>query len=378
MANILYVIGSLDLGGAERHLCQVLPGLKERSLTPSVFCLDRKGSLAPALEDAGIAIYTPDEKGGNPFFRLCRIFFSLKKYIAETKPDVVHLFLPKAYLLGGLCAFFFPRIRFVMSRRSLNYYQKKYPFIGWIESFLHRRMDMILGNSKAVVHQLAAEKAPADRLFLLYNGIDLAPFAEEALPPRADTRKELGIAERSLVFIMIANLFAYKGHADLFTALAAIRGVLPRGWRLLLVGRDAGEEEALRQQAEEAGLTEHILFLGPRSDIPALLAASDIGLSCSHEEGFSNAVLEMMAAGLPMVATNAGGNAEALIHKKAGLIVPVKAPHSLASALTCLMDPHKRDKMGACARKRVEENFSLSHCIAAYETRYRALLNKQE
>src|SRR5205823_891079 len=126
--------------------------------------------------------------------------------------------------------------------------------------------------------------------------------------------------------IIVANLIPYKAHTDLFHALAQISPKLPADWTLLCVGRDTGYGAKLEKFSQELKLSDHIQFLGERRDVRELLAHAHIGILCSHEEGFANAILEGMTTGLPMIVTDVGGNAEAVVHEKTGLVVPPHDP----------------------------------------------------
>lgn len=377
---VLAVVGSLDVGGAERHLVQVLPRLDRARFRPAVFCLTHRGALAGDLEAAGVPVIAPERwtASDNTFMKAyggVAALWRLRRTLRVSRPDVVHFFLPAAYLIGGLASLGAP-IRRVMSRRSLNDYQRQHPAVARLERLLHRRMVAVLGNARAVVEQLRAEGVPAARLGLIYNGID--PGAA-ATGRRDEIREALGIAADATVLILVANLIAYKGHADLLRALAAACDRLPPGWTLLCVGRDDGIGAALKALARDLGIGERVRWLGQRDDGPALLAAADVGVLCSHQEGFSNSILEGMAAGLPMVVTDVGGNAEAVVDGETGLVVPAHDPARLGAALATLAaDPARRRAMGAAGRRRVAEHFSLDACVAAYERLYEGLLTAPE
>ena len=125
-------------------------------------------------------------------------------------------------------------------------------------------------------------------------------------------------------------------------------------------------------------LDKRIFWLGSRRDIPNLLSQADVGVLPSHEEGFSNAILEGMAAGLPMVVTDVGGNSEAVIDGETGFVVPSKDPKALAVALERLItDSEMRKSMGKAGRQRVEERFSLDSCVDAYEALFQEVLECQ-
>jgi glycosyltransferase involved in cell wall biosynthesis len=374
--RIVFVIGSLDYGGAERHLVQVLPDLAARGWDVSVFTLSWPGEQSSELRNKGITVAAPPRLGPRSrhiVYRGVRVSAAALSYVAylvRHRPDVVHFFLPQAYLVGGLCALAVGPRCLVMSRRSRNFYQRRYPRLAQIERFLHRRMSAVLGNSRPVVADLLAEGVPVDRLGLIHNGIDLGAFA--APVERGRMRRSLGVAEDELLFIKVANLIPYKGHADLLESLAG--AALPVPWRLVCVGRDDGTLPGLQDLASRLGLADKVTWIGPRTDVPALLAAADVGVLASHEEGFSNAVLEYMAAGLPSVVTDVGGNAEAVEDGVTGFVVPLHGGPTLADALARIVDPQLRRRMGLAARSRVAADFSLRACTTAYDALYRSLL----
>lgn len=374
--RILVVIGALDLGGAESHLAQVLPRLARDGFEIAVHTLTGRGALAPVLEKAGVRVIAPpgSEKGSKSggfaarALRAARAGLSLARFLRSWKPDIVHFFLPEAYLVGAPIALAVSSAKRVVSRRSLNDYQAKHPALARLERALHGRMRASLGNSAAVTAQLIAEGAPAARVHLIRNGIDLARF--ERPRARDAVRAELGAAPDAVAIACVANLIPYKGHADLIDALARLPGDPP--WELWCAGRDDGIGASLAERA--AGLGGRVKFLGARDDVPDLLAAADIGVLASHEEGFPNAVLEAMAARLPVVATSTGGIPEAVDDGRTGLLVPVRGPAELGAALALLIgDARLRRAMGDAGRARVEAEFALDACAAAYARLYRSL-----
>lgn len=374
--RILVVIGALDLGGAESHLAQVLPRLARDGFEIAVHTLTGRGALASALEKAGVRVIAPpgSEKGSKSggfagrASRAARAGLSLARFMRSWKPDIVHFFLPEAYLVGAPIARVVSSAKRVVSRRSLNDYQVKRPALARLERALHASMQALLGNSAAVTAQLIAEGAPAPRVHLIRNGIDLARF--ERPRARAALRAELGTSPDTVAIACVANLIPYKGHADLIDALARMPRDPP--WELWCAGRDDGIGRALADRA--AGLGGRVKFLGARDDVPDLLAAADIGVLASHEEGFPNAVLEAMAARLPVVATRAGGIPEAIDDGKTGLLVPVRDPAALGAALVRLIgDAALRRRMGAEGRARVEAEFALDACAVAYARLYRSI-----
>jgi len=236
-------------------------------------------------------------------------------------------------------------------------------------------MNAVLGNSKRVVAQLQKdEKVSEDKLGLIYNGVAIRPMSKSSSGSKI--RNETGANLDSIVFIIVANLKPCKGHQDLLNAMSIINEELTLDWRLLIVGRDDGIRESLKTQASLLRVSRNVCFLGARSDVHELFSASDVGILCSHEEGFSNALLEGMAAGLPMVVTDVGGNSEAVIDEKTGLVVPPRDPSKLGEAILRLANDNElRKRMGEAGRKRVEEHFPLDKCVDNYVRLYECLLD---
>lgn len=371
--DILYVIGSFDLGGSERHLALIAPRLAALGWRPKVYCLERQGAQADAVEAAGVPVIAPPmelavKRSSHIGLALGLLLSAGKLFglLLTQRPRIVHIFLPRTYLVGGPLAVLTRAPIRIMSRRSLNLYQRGRPLVRRMEMWLHRHMSVILVNSKRVSRQLIEEEGvPPGKVRLIYNGVDLAAF-DAAGPAREE-------AARPLTLIIVANLIPYKGHADLLQALAGVAQALP-DWRLLCVGRDDGYGSELAQRARALGLEDRVQFLGERTDIPDLLKSADIGILCSHEEGFANAILEGMAAGLPMVVTDVGGNAEAIADNETGLVVPPHTPAALGAAVAALAaDPSLRQRMGAAGRARAMAQFSLEACVAQYDELYRSL-----
>ncbi len=377
--EVFFVIGSLQVGGAEMHLSMITRGLVKRGHSITVYNLSGSGVLGNTMLNKGVKVIGPpvNIKSGilkilNPVF-LSLSLLKLFLIFLFQRPVIVHFFLPQAYILGGILARCAGLKCLVMSRRSLNFYQDQHPLMAWFEQKLHGSMTAIIGNSRAVVAQLHKDEGVAkDKLGLIYNGIELERF--DVSHDTRRQRKQLNIGADTIVMVIVANLIPYKGHADLLEALSEIRTKLPKSWTLLVIGRDDGIGKQLKAQATEFHLDQNILFLGPRDDIPEILHLSDLAILCSHEEGFSNAILEGMAAGLPMVVTDVGGNAEAMQNGVTGIVVPAREPSALGAAILRLVkDAKLRKRMGREARKRVEQEFSLEACVVQYEKLYDAI-----
>jgi len=369
----------MGLGGAEQHLQRVSAALKRRGYEPEVFALNKEGPLLDAFVSSGVPVHGVTlpkwitrlvrNERGLAWIGLFASVSSLWWLLWRRKPAVVHFFLPAAYVIGGVVSLIGPKTIRVMSRRSLNLYQQRHRLSARIERWLHQKMTFICGNSRAVLADLSGEGVSSSKLRLIYNGIDTNLFKPQVAGD--EVRRHLGIEQNSVVFVIVANLIPYKGHCDLLEAFGVIKEQLPAQWRCLLVGRDDGIGTTLKGQATKLGIEENLLFLGARRDVIDLMNASDVGVLCSHEEGFSNAIIEGMLSGLPMVVTDVGGNAEAVVHHVHGLVVPPRQPRELAQALLELAaNMATRREMGLKARASVIERFSLDTCVSKYEALY--------
>jgi glycosyltransferase involved in cell wall biosynthesis len=368
--RVVVVSSRLDMGGTERHLARVLPALRRSDIDISLFVLDRGGSLEPQIAREGVPIAGADRIRPR-FIHAISAGRQLRTYLRQERPDILHFFLTEPYLIGSLATWHDDTIR-IMSRRSLAFYQRRHPMLARLERRLHRRTSVLLGNSAAVVEELVGECEEQDRVGLIHNGI---PTGKQLTPQeRAAMREQTGLPLDAFVLAMVANLIPYKGHADLFAAIARIKDRLPQPWRLMIIGRDDGVGSALRRSAVDQGIAGNLVWLDERTDAERLLDAADLAVLTSHEEGFSNSLVEAMARGIPVLATAVGGNLDAVVQGESGVLVPVQTPAALAAAILELaQDPSLRARLGTGGRERVQTLFSLDACVRRYVNLYRGI-----
>ena len=369
--SVLIVTKRLDRGGAEQHIATISPALRDRGIDVEVFVLERGGALEAGLAATGVPVSGVGRTTGG-LAHVVRATFALATHLRKRRFDAVHFFLPEAYMLGSVAAIVARRPVRIMSRRSLGHYQRNHPYLARAERWLHRLTSVLLGNSSAVVNEIALEAGRRDKIGLIYNGVAVPASPTQAI--RQNARAKLKISDSAFVIVTVANLIAYKGYRDLLEALASIATSLPKQWKLVAVGRDEGIGADLIRYVAAQGLADSIMWLGERDDVPDILAAADAFVLASHQEGFSNALIEAMAHGLPAVATAIGGNLDAVADGQTGLLVGVQSPGQLAAAILKLaLDPDLRQSYGAAARARVQSLFSLKACVARYENLYRGL-----
>ena len=244
-----------------------------------------------------------------------------------------------------------------------------------------RMADCVLVNAEAVRQRLIAEGFAARKIAVIPNGINIEGFASR--PGRDTLRRALGLPAFGPLVTVVARLNPLKGLEPFLEAARRIAERLPEA-RFLVVGdsepspRRPPYRATLEALAARLGLSARVSFLGFRSDVAELLAASTVSVLPSLSEGLSNVLLESMAVGVPVVATRVGGNPEAVEHGVTGLLVAPGDAFALAHAVTLLLEhPHLARCYGEAARRRVHERFSDLRMVRATEDFYLAWLEKK-
>jgi glycosyltransferase involved in cell wall biosynthesis len=362
--RVVLAIDRLDIGGTEQQVVELALGLRRRGWDVHVAALAGPGAHDDALTRSGIAVYHGRLSDPRAAFRIGALatalgaplaFWRYVRWLRRVRPTVVHGFLYKAYVPTVFAARRAHVPVVVTGRRSLSHFKRSRRLALRIERAANVRTDVVVANCDAVaVDAREYERLPADKVVVINNGVPERFFAVPIVEPSADLR-----------ILCVANFIPYKGHdvlLDAATTLAAT-GI---AFTLSLVG-DGPERASLEHRAEALG--DRVVFLGTRTDIESLLAATDVVVSASHEEGLSNSVLEAMAAGRAVVATSVGGNPEALADT--GLLVPDRDPAAMSAALATLArDPSKRAAMGMAARERARARFSVERMVDAHIALY--------
>jgi glycosyltransferase involved in cell wall biosynthesis len=363
--HIVYVINSLIAGGAEAHVVRVAVGLKQRGWDVSIFCLSRHGALIERAEAGGVRVVGPVSCESRSSARLLRAVVPLYRYLRRTRPDVVATYLKASDILGSATARLARVQHVVTSRRSVHEYHGLKLFLYRLATFVSDHgSDRVIAVSDGAKRRAIAEGTPPDMVETVYNSVRLPQ----------ETGRVAGSFPGSPVIGTVGNLHPAKGHRTLVEALPALVAKLPRA-RIVLVGQGA-EGAILERRALELGVSDHISFLGQRLDVPSLLRQFDLFVFPSLSEGMPNALLEAMAAGLPVVASGVGGILEVVSHGENGLLVPPACPDSLTEAIVRLWsDPDQRRRLGLAARRSVAQRFgSVDREVAETESVYLRLL----
>jgi glycosyltransferase involved in cell wall biosynthesis len=381
-AKITYLLPNLESGGTERQVLALGRRLDRARFSPSLVTTAGGGSLYRDFSDVmPVTVHGGDPTQSKRFRSSPREHFRTIRLLAgefrRTRPDILHAYLPSPNVLGPIAAEIGGGTRVIVSKRGLADYKKNFYFLPrLVEPLGNRLADRILVNSDAVMRDVErTEKHWEGKFRKIYNGV--APIAAWTEEEQRAFRAREGIPAGARVVLCVSNFYPYKGHADLVEAAALVAAAVPEVL-FLLVGRDAGTVEHCRNLARERSVDRNIRFLGGRSDVPDLIRASDLFVHPSHEEGFSNAILEAMAGGKPVVAYDVGGNPEAVEDGETGLLVPLRGSEALADAMMCLLrDPELRTNMGEKGRERATEHFSLERMVQEMEGLYESLVEEE-
>lgn len=361
VTRVLLAVDSLERGGAETYVARVAPLLRRYEVEAAVCALDSSGPLAAQLRATGVAVHGtsyPLRSTGSNTLVLARVVREIAGLLRSGHFDLVHSYLFWSDLLGASAGRLAGR-RVVVSRRALHAWRHgPSAFLHALESAGNLLADELIANSEAVLRDTEAhERFLPRRRGVVYNGVEPTDYPA-AQPGRAG----------QLRIVSVGALSPRKGQEFAIEALALLPPGLDAKLRLVGAGPD---ESALRRLAAERRVEARVEFLGNQEDPRPELAAADLFLLPSRQEGFSNSLLESMASGLPVVATDVGGNAEALVDGQGGRIVPPGDPAAIAAAIQELAEHRSRlAAMGAANRERVASKFTLDASAEALAGRY--------
>ncbi len=380
--RILLLISNLQIGGAQevvRTLCDYFPTKGGET----VVCTFEDGPLRKEIELAGIPVLIlPARKHGIlslPSFIMDML--SIRKAIAAII-DKYQINVVQTQLLRGLdflvlslrpgrkllVFWTFHNALFVLRPEHLQNHRWLLGFKRWAHSQLYRwtarwvnGMIVVSDDVKKALHDYAGPLT--GKVNVIPNSVDLKRYGR--VVDRAQIRSELGLTPEHQVFAVVATFKKQKGHKYLIEATAPIIHHFPNV-RLLFIG-DGELRRELEDQVRVSGMQNHVKFLGLRSDVPDLLSASDYFVLPSLWEGLPVSLIEAMASGLPVIATQVSGTKEVMINNQTGLLVmPGNVDELKVAILRFLNHPDEARQMGKAARKRVEENFGAELQAEAY------------
>jgi glycosyltransferase involved in cell wall biosynthesis len=360
--NIMFIVASLSIGGAERQLIELMKGIDRGHFSPCIVFLDLPTTVMDDIGQLNIPIFYALRKWRwDPL-----VVFKLARLVRKYNICLLHTFMSMAGIYGSIVARI-AGIPIVNSAIRHSRCPSTYERILLKPSFA--LSSVVLANSEAG-REVFKSIAPA-KIRVIHNGVDLRRFNK--LVDRARKKADLNLTGFKFIVTQVARLEPWK-NPMMFVRMAAI--VLKCEQEVAFISVGGGSQTGLLEsEIRNAGLENNIFLLGFRSDVEEILHITDVGVLTSNTEGLPNTVIEMLASGVPVVATDCGGTTEVLDSGKTGLLVECDDANGMAQqVLRLLRDEKLRDAMGAAGKQEVERRFSLNIMIEATEGIYRELM----
>lgn len=361
--RVAHVTFDMGIAGAEQVICNLVENTDPSRYEVSILCLDQPvGPFGIQLQKKGYPVIGFNRQPG---FDLTLIK-AIRKHIQAHRIDVLHCHQYTPYIYGLFGAAMTPcKVIFTEHGRFYPDHRKLKRVL--INPFLNLFTDDVTAISAATREALIQyENFPGNKVRVVYNGIHDARFL---MPPDPELKKSLGIRETARVLATVARLDPIKNQKMMLRAVKIVQQDYPETV-LILVG-DGPERESLENLTSELGLSASVIFTGFREDAHRFYKIADIFLLTSFSEGTAMTLLEAMAAGIPCIGTDVGGNPEIIRDQETGFIVPSDDENMLAEKIKQLFrDEALIKRMGRSGRTRFEENFTVEKMVQAYQEMY--------
>jgi len=366
--RVLKFLNVFAIGGTERQFVNIVKRLDPNVFDLHIACFRKWGQFLPEVEACGWPLHA-FQINGMINHRTFRTQLQFARYLRRHRIQVVHTYgwypnvfaIPAAKLAGVPVT--------IASIRDTGAHQTRAQL--QVQRIVCRMAKCILANSEAVRSWLVSEGYDGSKIHVIYNGIAQADTSEASDPP--DIRKQYGIESRAPVIATICRLNPVKGVDDFLQAAAMVTRTHPDA-RFLVIG-DGAHRDSLAAQTEQLGVANRVVFTGFRTDIAQILPQLTLSVLASLTEGFSNTLLESMAAGVPVVATRVGGNPEIVADGTTGILVPPRNPEALKEAICRLLsNPQLAQSMGSSGKERIRQNFSVESAVRRTEQLYTDLM----
>ena len=354
--NVLHIDEQRTWRGGEQQASWLIEGLVERGHAISI--AGKSNGAFLAAEHGGAKV----QRFALPFLNEADIFSAarLASIVRQGQIDILHAHTSHAHLQACLARRMAGRGKVVVSRR-VSFRPKPGPFNRW----KYNQPDLFLAVSGKVGEVLSEYGITAQRMAVVHSSVNFSRTNVSAL-----SRSALGVPEDATLLFSAGALVDHKDHKTLLAALPQVLDRFPK--TLLLIAGEGSLREALEAQIAALGLTTPVRLLGHRTDVPAILRAADLYVSSSTSEGLGTSVLEALACGIPVVATEAGGVGEMVINGETGLLLPARNPDALAEAMIAALSfPAEAQLRAVRGKQLVAANFTtqrmVERTIQAYE-----------
>jgi len=367
--SILFLITSLAYGGAETQVVRLAIQLKKRGCDVHVITMMQPKAYVDELEAADICVASLgiSRKLPDP-----RLILRLVRLIRSWQPDVIHSHMVHANLLARIVRPLAQVNVLICTAHSTNEG-------GCFREFLYRLTDafcdLTTQVSQAGMERYVRVRAvPLHKIRYIPNGVDTVSFHPDL--ERSSIRRKLG-PKNNFRWLSVGRFDVQKDYPNMLQAFAHVAQVRPDA--LLLIAGDGPLRPAMEMLAQNHAISDRLRFLGIRRDIPELMKTADGYVMSSAVEGMPIVLLEAGATGLPIVATDVGGNREVVQDGKTGFLVPPKNPEALAGAMLRLMNlpEDERTQMGKAGRHYIQANYSLDRITDIWENLYGEFLAKK-
>lgn len=359
--DIWLVIGRLCVGGAEKTLIDLANGLDHDRYSVTVCTFSEPNPLADELDSRVDHRTFGSYTKFNPVSHI-----QFLRSVARERPAVVQSFLPVDNTLCRALYILFPDIAVITGLRSVP--NDPNVVFDTLDRVTLSLSDCIVSNSKAGKRYLLERGCDPEDVKVVYNGRNIDAYYDASAS--VEILAEYGISEDNVTVGTVGRLIERKGQYDLLAAWPTVKDKVPAA-ELLLVG-DGPERDRLQHRAAELDCQESVHFLGTRNDVPTLLALMDAFVFPSHFEGLPGALLEAMAAELPIVCTPVDGNSELVIDGESGLYVAPQCPDQLSRQLIeMITDDEFAQQLAENAHQRARTEFSLDAMVEGFSSLYR-------
>jgi glycosyltransferase involved in cell wall biosynthesis len=372
--RVVYCIDNMQLGGTELNAVRTAERLDRSRFSVSVVCLRDTGPLMERYAAAGIPVHAFPMSSLWGYSAL-RQGLRLWRLLRAQRAEVVHSHDAYTSVYGTLWARLAGVRGVIASRRSWHspHLQGR---IMQANRLAYRIADRVIGNSPSVARLVETEGGvPSSRVVTIPNFLDAQAFDAIPAEERARLFRALAVPDDAFVVGIVARLTPVKDHGTLLRAIAILRTRIPQ-LHAILVG-DGPERERVVALSAELGVSDIVHLAGEQPPVPNLHGLFDVSVLSSTSEAFPNSILEAMAASRPVVATDVGGNADAVREGLTGLLVPAASPEALADAIGRLYaDPSLRTALGTAGRAAALSGYGASAVIAQVESLYQELAGR--
>ncbi|MEL7067705.1 MAG: glycosyltransferase [Cyanobacteria bacterium J06581_3] len=358
--RILHAITTINRGGAENHLVELVEG--QVNLGYAVLVIYLKGDCywRDFFEQFDAKAICLNLK----FYGDVRPCLRLRSHITHFQPDIIHAHLPPAELYTRLALIGLPSYPLVISKHNDEpFYKVKGQ--RWLARNIAKRANQLIAISESVRHNVCLQElaCPPAKVHTVYYGIDYTPYGTVAETDVSQLRDRWSISPDTYLIGTVARLAPQKSLHTLLQGFSLYLQNNPSKTKLVIVGQGPLEAK-LKQQAHDLNIQSDVIWAGYREDIPAVMNAIDLFALTSKYEGFGLVLLEAMAAKKPVVASNISAIPEVVDDGVTGLLVPPEDPHELAQAFRFFEEAAKRAQYGIAGKTRALEKFSPKKMIA--------------